>query len=480
MATAIVPAMQQGSVRRIGFWAGIAMLAVVLGTEPAAGLDLAAWRALGVAALMACWWLTEALPITATALVPLVAFPLLGIMPITATSAPYANPVVFLFLGGFMLARSLEVSHLHRRLSLGILSLFGTRPAGIVGGFMVATAGLSMWINNTATVAMMAPLALSVAVVGEAEDGSRRGFATALLLGVAWSSSLGGIATLVGTAPNALLAGFAAETLGRTISFAGWLALGLPVLLVSLPITWWLLVRMNRLATLEATHGAEWLDERRRELGPWSRHEQIVAGILSLTGAAWICSSWLKQWIPALSDAGIAICGVLALLMVPVSAERRALSWHEAEEIPWSVLLLVGGGLSLAVAIDDRGLAAWIGSSLSALGTPPVWVMVAAVTTLVVFLTELTSNTATAAAMLPVAASIATAAGYDPLLLAAPAAIAASCAFMLPVATPPNAIVFASGKVPLHEMARQGWRLNLLLIVIITAATVVGIERFGS
>ena len=459
---------------RIGLVAGPVLFIVMLMMAPPAGITENGWRAAAAGILMAVWWVTEALPIPVTSLLPLVLFPLLGVLTIDAAAAPYANPVIFLFMGGFIIAKALERTGLHKRAALATIRVVGTRPRNLVGGFMAATAFISLWVSNTATVAMMYPMATSVIDLAERDKQNYDPrFAVALLLGLAYSASIGGLGTLIGTPPNALLAGFVAETYGREIGFAQWMLLGVPVVLVGLPITWFVLVRwLHPLGDREIAGGQETFGAESAALGPVSRAQRIVATIAVLTAVCWMTRPLLASVVPGLSDAGIGIAGALLLFLVPV--DRRSftpvLRWEDAERIPWGVLILFGGGLSLAQALSDTGLATWIGNSLTMLGTLPLVVMVAAVTALVLVMTEFTSNTATAAIFLPILGSIAVGLGIDPFILLVPATLAATCAFMLPVGTPPNAIVFAGGRLTIPQMVKAGALVNLVMLVVINAA----------
>jgi solute carrier family 13 (sodium-dependent dicarboxylate transporter), member 2/3/5 len=458
--------------QKAGLVLGPALFGLVMVLPAPQGLEPAAWRTAAVALLMATWWVTEALPLPATALLPLALFPLLGIRPIEAAAAPYANPVIFLFLGGFLIAAALSRCGLHRRLALTIVRLVGSGPRRLVAGFMAATAFLSMWVSNSATVAMMLPMALSVLALAE-EPGKRGPLEPALLLGIAYAASIGGVGTLIGTPPNALLAGFMAEAHGVTIGFAQWMMVGVPLALVALPLVWLLLVRwLHPLPEVGSARLTGALGRQEAALGPLSRGEQVVGVITALVAASWLLRPLLARWLPGLSDAGIAITGAVLLFLVPISLRpfERGLGWEEAEKLPWGVLILFGGGLSLAGAIQVTGLAGWIGEALAIFAVLPFVLLVAGVAAVVIFLTELTSNTATAAAFLPIVAALAVGLGADPLALAVPAALAASCAFMLPVATPPNAIVFGSGRVSLPQMARAGIWINLLMIGLVTFA----------
>jgi len=464
-----------GARSRVGLILGPVLFASLLLLPAPAAMTPAAWRAAATGILMAVWWITEAIPIPATALLPLLLFPLLGVAPIGAAAAPYANPVIFLFLGGFLIAAALQRCGLHRRMALMIIALVGTSPRRLVGGFMAATAFISMWVSNTATVVMLLPMALSVLALAESRGGRAAdpNFGVALLLGLAYAASIGGVGTLIGTPPNALLAGFMDEAYGIRIGFVEWMLLGVPLVLVALPLTWLLLTRvLYPVPGGDAGGGADLVRSELRRLGPLSRAEILVGGITALTAAAWVTRPLIDDVVPGLSDAGIAVGGALLLFVIPPGWRERTplLDWDDAQQLPWGVLLLFGGGLSLAGAIEQTGLAAWIGEALGAVAAWPPLLVVLTATTVIVFLTELTSNTATAAAFLPVVAALALGIGADPLLLAVPVALGASCAFMMPVATPPNAIIYGSGRLSIPQMARAGFWLNLLMIVLVTAA----------
>jgi solute carrier family 13 (sodium-dependent dicarboxylate transporter), member 2/3/5 len=460
-----------------GLLLGPAVLAVALVLPAPGGMSVEAWRTAAVGLLMAIWWISEAIPIPATALVPIALFPLLGVAPVEAAASPYANPVIFLFLGGFLIAQAMQRWNLHRRIALAVISAVGTRPVPLIGGFMLAAAFLSMWVSNTATAVMMLPIGLSVvelALRREGEPDREPGdsnFAVALMLGIAYACSIGGLATLIGTPPNALLAGFMAETYGVQIGFGEWMLVGVPLAAVGLPVTWLVLTRwVYPVRMTEIPGGREAIAREVLALGSLSRGERMVATVFVLTAAAWIFRPLLEPLVPGLSDAGIAIVAAVVLFLLPVnlSAGEFVLNWEWARRLPWDVLILFGGGLSLAAAISRTGLAEWIGASLSGLDVLPVIGIVLVIATVIVFLTELTSNTATAAAFLPILASLAIGLGESPLLLAVPAALAASCAFMMPVATPPNAIVYGSSFVTIPQMARAGLVLNGIFILLLS------------
>ena len=459
----------------VGLAAGPLLFASMLLLPPPEGMAILAWRTAAVGVLMATWWITEAIPIAATALLPIVLFPPLGVATVAATTAPFANPVIYLFLGGFFIAMALESCGLHRRMAMAVLGVVGPRPAHLILGFMAATAFISMWVSNSATVVLMLPMATSVMALARggadaAGDARRRAFEVALLLGIAYAANIGGLGTLIGTPPNALLAGFMSEAYGVQIGFMEWMLLGVPIVVISLPFTWLVLTRWLHPVGSDLIGGsAAMLREERQALGPISRAERTVGMITALTATAWVSRPIIERWISAVSDAGIAITGALLLFIVPLTWRplRVALTWTQAERLPWSVLVLFGGGLSLAAAIQQTGLAGWIGSELNALAGWPVFAVILVVTTAVIFLTELTSNTATAAAFLPVVASLAVGIGVDPMLLAIPTALAASCAFMMPVATPPNAIVYGTGALTIQQMAKAGMWLNLFFVALL-------------
>lgn len=422
---------------------------------------------------MALWWVTEALPVAATALVPLVALPLLGVATPTAAAAPFANPVIFLFLGGFLLAAALQRAGLHRRLALAVVAAVGTRPDRLVLGFMAATALVSMWVSNTATVVMVLPLATPVLELlahdAGADDRERHAREAALLLGVAYAASIGGLGTPVGTPPNALAIGFLQATHGVRISFAEWMRVGVPLVLVATPLAWLILTRVAyRVRGRESAEAQASVAAQRAALGPVRRDEWLVGLVLVLAAAAWVTQPLLERALPGLSEAGIGVLAALVLFALPSERGGALLDWEPAERVPWGVLVLFGGGLSLAAAVQSSGLAAWIGDSLGALRGLPLPLVLLLVTTAVVCLTEFTSNTATAAALLPLVSSLALAIGTDPVRLAIPTALAASVGFMMPVGTPPNALVYATGKVTMREMMRAGAMVNVVLVVLVT------------
>ena len=478
---------QRGSRAKVGLLLGPAVFAALLLLPAPEGMPLAAWRTAAAASLMVIWWIAEAVPIPVTALLPLVLFPVLDVVPVTAAAPPYANPVIFLFLGGFIIAIALERCGLHRRLALAIISAVGTRPPRLIGGFMAATAFISMWVSNTATVLMMLPMAASITDLIESENAKRGttdpNFSVALMLGLAYASSIGGLGTLIGTPPNALLAGVMSESYGIQIGFLQWMLVGVPLVVISIPLTWLLLTRIVYPVRRDTFAGSgEIIDREIAELGRLGRAEIIVGSITAFTATAWVARPLIERILPGLSDTGIALFGALLLFVVPISWRRGEfpLSWRHAEQLPWGALILFGGGLSLANAFQVTGLSTWLGAAGANLNVLPVIVIAMVITFVVLFLTELTSNTATAATFLPIVAAMAVGVGSSPLLFAIPAALAASCAFMMPVATAPNAIVYATERLTIPQMARAGFALNLIMVVVITAVTfVIATRVFG-
>ncbi|MBW2526161.1 MAG: SLC13/DASS family transporter [Deltaproteobacteria bacterium] len=432
-----------------------------------------AWRLCGLAGWMVVWWLTEAIPVPATALLPIVGMPLLGIGKEGGVTASYAHPLIFLFLGGFLIAGAMQRSGLHERVALFIVWAVGRNARSLVGGFMIACALLSMWISNTATAVMMFPVGLSVigVVAKETDRHTARRFGVALMLAIAYSCSIGGIATLIGTPPNTLLAAFLADSYGYQLSFASWMAIGLPFCLVLLPLTWLWLTRVGFPAGgLRLSHAREDMIRRLRDLGPMSRGERIVGIGFLIAAVGWIVRPLIVKLtgVP-ISDTTVAMSVGLAMFVVPVSLEtgRFALDWATARNLRWGVLLLFGGGLALAGAFKSTGLAEAIGRAFAGFAGTNVWLTAAAMAATVLFLTELTSNTATTATFLPIVAAIAIGWGENPLLFVVPVAIAASGAFMLPVATPPNAVAFGYPHLRVRDMARTGAVLNLLCVVLV-------------
>lgn len=463
---------------QLGFYLGIFLFVAFLLIPSPEGLSDSAWKTAAVAILMATWWIGEAIPIYVTALVPIVLFPILGIASIGETTAPYANPLIYLFMGGFIIAIAMQNWNLHKRIALRIVNYVGVKPSSIIIGFIIASAFLSMWVSNTATALMMLPIAISVLqFVEKKSDGKPApvtNFEIVLVLSIAYACNIGGIATLIGTPPNALLAGFLLESYNVEISFVKWMMIGVPLVLVMLPIMYILLSKFIYPITMkELPGGRDVISKQLNQLGEISTSEKRVAIVFVCTALFWIFRPLLEGVLPGLSDAGIAIAAGIVLFLIP-SGEKpgeKLIVWEDMKQLPWGILILFGGGLSLAMAITTSGLATSIGEAVSGLGALPLLLLILVVILIVVFLTEITSNTATAAAFLPILASVAIGIGQDPMLFILPAAIAASCAFMLPVATPPNAIIYGSDKVTIPQMAKAGVWLNIIVSLLLTLAS---------
>lgn len=462
---------------RLGLYLGFVLFLIVLFIPAPEGLNDSAWLTAAVAILMATWWITEAIPIAATALIPIVLFPVLGISPIGEATSPYANPLIFLFMGGFIIAIAMQTWDLHKRIALNIVNFIGAKPTSIIIGFIIASAFLSMWVSNTATALMMLPIAVSVLHFVETKSNKDEesqpvtNFEIVLLLSIAYACNIGGIGTLIGTPPNALLAAFMLENYGLEISFARWMMIGVPLMLLLLPIMYILLSRfIFPIKMKELPGGKSVILDQLESLGNISKPEFRVAIIFTLTALLWILRPLISELIPGLSDAGIAISAGLSLFLIPSgkTAGGSLLKWGDLRDLPWGILILFGGGLSLASAISSTGLAKWIGQGVSGLDALPILLLLFVVILIIIFLTEITSNTATAAAFLPILASSAVGIGQNPMLFVIPAAIAASCAFMLPVATPPNAIIYGSGKVSIPQMSKAGIWLNIIVSVILS------------
>ncbi|WP_019623450.1 SLC13 family permease [Thioalkalivibrio thiocyanoxidans] len=467
---------------RVGLFLGPLLMLAFLLFPPPEGIGREAWWVLGLTLFMATWWISEALPLPVTALLPIALLPLLGVVPMDAATAPYANPIIFLFMGGFAIALAVQRWGLHQRIALAIVSRAGDRLHLLVGAFMLATAGLSMWVSNTATAALMLPIALSVLalmdrdtqIAGGGGGPESRRPALALLLGIAFAANIGGMATIIGSPPNALTAAYLGDRHGIEIGFMQWMMLGLPLATLLLLLAWWLLTRWVfpvhrvRLQGLQAM-----MDRQRAEIGAWSRAEYRVAGVFLLVALAWLSRPFLEGVLPVhLTDAGIAILGAGLLFLLPSGAadQRRLLAWDNTRELPWGVLLLVGGGLSLGSAIEASGLAELAAEGLAAAQAWPLVLIISGVVVITMLLSHVTSNTATAATLLPLVVALAMRMDIPVVLLAIPVAFAASVAFMLPVATPPNAIVFASNRLRVLDMVRGGALLSLVAIVLITLA----------
>lgn len=434
-----------------------------------------AWRLVAIITWIVIWWLTEAIPIPATALLPVAAFPVLGIVDLKTTSANYAHPLLLMFLGGFILAVAMQHSGLHRRIALTIISYVGTSPTMIVAGFMIATASLSMWISNTATTIMMFAVALPVIQIYKDTAGNTANalnFSVALMLSIAYSASIGGLGTPIGTPTTALLVSILHENYNIEINFALWMLLGIPVVAVMLPITWFLLTRiMFPIDSDEKTRASarETVQSALKALGAMRRHEAMVLGVFILAALGWILGKPIAKYfgIP-FSDTTVAIVAALLLFMLPYRLDKPTflMDWEATRDVPWGILLMLGGGLAIASAINSTGLAETIGAAMSGFSIYGLWIFVLLFTVLIVFMTELTSNFASAATFLPVLGAIAVGMGVDPRLLMIPVTLGASMAFMMPIATAPNAVVFSHPDVKIKHMVRTGIWLNFASIVV--------------
>lgn len=449
------------------------MAMTLLISSPFEGMSETAWHTLGLALWMATWWVSEATPVAVTAFLPLIVAPLVGIAPIKVATSSYAHPLIFLFLGGFLISIAMERWNLHKRIALKAMTMVGTKPSHQIAGLMAVTAFLSMWMSNTATSVMMLPIGLSVIeMVNRNRDQPNQAFSKAMLLSIAFSASIGGLATLIGTPPNALMAAYLSESYQIEIGFAQWMLVGVPLSAIMLVLCWVILTKVcYQVNSEKGADTSEMFKQKLSELGAMGKGEKLVLMFFVMAALGWIFRPLLaKATGLAISDTGIAMFVGLMLFVVPVDRKKdiRILSWDDTKKLPWGVLLLFGGGLALAGLIKKSGLAAFIGSQLENTANFPVLAAVIIVTLTIMFLTEVTSNTATAASFLPLLGPIAVTLTDGPLMLVIPAALAASCAFMMPVATPPNAIVFSSGQLRISDMAKAGLWLNIAAIGLIT------------
>lgn len=465
----------------IGLFLGPVLFVLTLLFFQPEGLSTEARGVLASTIWIATWWITEAIPIPATSLLPLVLFPLTNSLDMKVTASSYGDETIFLFMGGFIIALAMEKWNLHRRIAISIISMVGTNMDRIVLGFMIATGFLSMWISNTATAMMMIPIGL--AIINQVADGlkndpsidtspQRFAFGKALMLGIAYSASLGGIATLIGTPPNTLLAGAINKMYGIELSFAGWMLFGVPFAWIFIFVTWIYLVKIafpSKLITMPG--GRAVIDKQKKDLGAASIEEKLVFVVFALAAFSWITRTFLlSKFVDGLTDGMIAVIFAIVLFAIPSVNRKgdRLMDWQTAVKLPWGILLLFGGGLAIASGFVSTGLSEWIGAQLMGLEGVSVIVLIFLVAALVLALTEITSNTATASMMYPIMASLAVALGVHPYALMIAAGVAASCAFMLPVATPPNAAVFGSGYIKITDMMKAGFALNVFGVVFIT------------
>ena len=464
--------------RWLGLIGGLVVFGIMLLLPAPAGMEPTAWHVAALTVLMAVWWMTEALPLTVTALLPFLTVPAFGVMDANAIAKEYYSPILFLILGGAFLALAIERVGLHRRLALALLKRALPTASGLLFAFMAATALLSMFISNTSTTLIMIPIALAVVRAGGVQDGETDGFAGAVMMGIAFAASLGGLGTLVGSPTNAIAAGLIEKALDLRISFLDWAIYGVPIVLLSVPIAMWTLTRVQRLAEhpFDGTAAATALGNQ----AIWSTAERRVVPIFLLVLIAWIAQPWLEPMLPdgALTDGTIAVAGSLLLFILPDGTGRPLLLWKEADRAPWGVIMMFGGGLALAAAITASGLAAWLGAVLAPLGSVPTILLAATIVALTILITEFASNVATASGIMPVLAALIAATGVDPILLALPVAMAASWGFMLPSGTGPNALAWATGHIALPRILKAGLELDIigvpLLIGVIWAIAMIG------
>ncbi|AQA00426.1 C4-dicarboxylate ABC transporter [Sphingopyxis sp. QXT-31] len=448
--------------RWFGLIGGLLTFVIMLALPAPAGMEATAWHIAALTVLMAIWWMTEALPLTVTALLPFLAAPAFGVMDANAIAKEYYSPILFLILGGAFLALAIERVGLHRRLALALLKRASPTATGLLFAFMAATALLSMFISNTSTTLIMIPIALAVVRAGGVLEGEREGFAGAVMMGIAFAASIGGLGTLVGSPTNAIAAGLIEKALGLRISFLDWAIYGVPVVLLATPAAMLIVARVQRLSAhpFDGQAAAAALGNQ----AIWSTAERRVVPVFLLVLAAWIAQPWLEPLLPkgALTDGTIAVAGSLLLFVLPDGTGRPLLVWKEADRAPWGVIMMFGGGLALAAAITESGLAAWLGTVLAPLGSIPTILLAAVIVALTILITEFASNVATASGIMPVLAALIAATGVDPILLALPVAMAASWGFMLPSGTGPNALAWATDHIALPRMLKAGLALDII------------------
>lgn len=458
-----------------GLITGPLLFAIIIFWSPETALNPLAWKVIAAAAWMVVWWVTEAAPIAVTALLPIILFPLTGVFTIDEATAPYANKIIFLFMGGFLLGLAMERHNLHKRIALNLIKLTGTNPNGIILGFMITTAFISMWISNTATTVMMLPIAISITNLLGIDNGSGKGqkrFALSLMLGIAYAANIGGTATIIGTPPNVAWVGFMSDMMGVEVTFAKYLTVGLPICLIMLTITYLLITRVlypSGIASL--SESANVIEEQRIALGKISKAEKRVAVIFVSTALAWILRGSINSWFDTnlLNDSIIAMTGGILMFITPLDIKKSQflMEWEYTSRLPWGILLLFGGGLTLAKAMEKSDIVQVVGESIAGGGNISPILLVAGLIAFMLFMTELMSNVALAVIFIPVVIGISISLNINPMYLTMPVTLAASYAFMMPISTPPNAIVFSSGMIRIKDMMRAGILLNIIAIILL-------------
>ena len=454
---------------RWGLWGGMAAFLIMVILPAPAGMPLPAWRTCAIVLLMATWWMSQALPLTATALIPFLAFPMFGIMTATETAASYYSPILFLVLGGAIIALAIERTGLHRRLALAIVKRGGSSPGPMLFAFMTATALISLIVSNTATTLIMIPIAVALLAAAQIPEKHTEGFAGALAMGIAFSASIGGLGTLVGSPTNAIAAGIIERSTGLRIDFVTWAIYGLPLVAVAIPLCWLILMKVQRVRPTDFV--AETALAGIGSAGAWSLAEKRLVPLIAAVVAAWVALPLVTPFLPkdSLTDGTIAIAAALTLFVIPDGTGRAILNWEEANRAPWGVIMMFGGGLALAAGIGASGLGVWLGIALGPLEAVHPLLVALVLVAIVIVITEFASNVAAASAVIPVVAGVIAATGADPILLALPAAWAASWGFMLPSGTGPNAIAWATGHIALPKMLKAGLLLDLAGVPLMVA-----------
>ncbi len=482
--------------QRVGFWLGLGLFSLVLLLPAPDGLSEAGWRVAALTMLIACWWFTEAVPVTLTGSLPFLALPLLEVGSAQTVAAQYMSPVLFLILGGALVGLAFEKWNLHRRVAVYVVSRISPEPSKLLLGVMFVTAVVSLFVNNSATTVMMLPIAMATlaAVVSTSEidasgvtryrDGNETRFAAAMILSVSLASNIGGFATPIGTPVNSIAVGVLDRTFDVQVSFVEWMAFGVPFMLLGIPLCWWILTRVTLPFKLPAL-SRDVIRTALGDCGKMSSPEIRVLLVVGVVAGAWIFQPLLQRWVPPLTDAGIAIAGALLVCILP-SGMRDAggqriplLDWQEARRAPWYLILLLGGGLALADAVVKSGLSAWLGTALEAVSGLPLLPMILAIALLCALITEAASNVATATIFMPIAASLALGANYDPVIAALAAAMAANLGFANPAATSSNALVYSTGQVPIGAMIRTGLLFDVVGAVLISLLVVALVPQLG-